>query len=84
LETDEIERELTGVFQSVMDRDDIVLTPETTADDIEEWDSLSHIRLMVAVEKRFGIRFTNAEVEGLKNVGNLVKLITTKRNSSSK
>jgi len=66
MNTEEIDRKLTAVFQDVMDRDDIVLTHNTTAKDVEEWDSLSHIRLMVAIEKAFGVRFTNAEIEGLK------------------
>lgn len=76
--TEEINQKLTAVFQDVMDRDDIVLKETMTADDVEEWDSLSHIRLMVAVEKKFGVRFTNAEIEGLKDVGSLVRLIATK------
>jgi acyl carrier protein len=50
----------------------------TSAHDIEEWDSLSHIRLMVAIEKAFKIKFTNSEIENLKNVGELVALVGQK------
>ncbi|RBP17760.1 acyl carrier protein [Roseiarcus fermentans] len=62
-----------------MDVDDVVVTPDTTADDIEEWDSLSHIRLIVAVERRFKVKFTNAEIERLRRVGDLVALVEAKQ-----
>jgi len=56
----------------------LVITPATTAEDIEEWDSLSHIRLIVALERRLKIRFKNSELEGLMNVGDLVSVIDQK------
>jgi acyl carrier protein len=58
--------------------DDLSIAPATTAEDIEEWDSLSHIRLMVAIERKFGIKFKNSEVESLTNVGDLVRAIDAK------
>ena len=58
--------------------EDLEIGPGTSAEDIEEWDSLSHIRLIVALERHFGIKFKNAEVEGLKNVGDLVAVIDSK------
>jgi len=61
-----------------VDVDETVVTPETTADDIEEWDSLSHIRLIVAVERKFKVKFTNSEIESLKRVGDLVALVEAK------
>lgn len=69
---------LTRVFHDVFDDDSIVVTPELTADDVDEWDSLAHIRLVVAVEKKFGMKFSAAEVGQLKNVGELVSLIEAK------
>lgn len=69
---------LREIMIDVFDLDDLVLTPATTADDIEEWDSLSHVRLVVAVERKFGFKFTNSEIESLKTVGDLVSLIQTK------
>lgn len=66
----------------VFDDDDLVITPETTADDVEEWDSLSHIRLIVAVERAFGIKFANAEIESLENVGDLIDAIDKKTGST--
>lgn len=70
--------ELTDIFADVLDIDDLNLTETTTADDVEEWDSLSHIRLIVSVERHYGIKFSNADIEGLKSVGDLVNLISTK------
>ena len=72
-------RELNEIFADLFDDDSIVLTPESTADQIEQWDSLHHITLMVAVESRFGIKFKTAELEGLRNVGHLVEMIEQKR-----
>ena len=69
---------LTTVFRDVFDEDDLVLTPKTTADDVDGWDSLSHIRLVLAVSKAFGVKFSAAEVGGLKNVGEFVDVIRTK------
>jgi acyl carrier protein len=66
---------LTELFRDVFDDDAIVLGLETRADDIAGWDSLNHISLLVAAEMRFGIKFRSAEMEGLKNVGELVALI---------
>ncbi|MGY4606979.1 acyl carrier protein [Bradyrhizobium sp. USDA 4474] len=69
---------LTSVFRDVFDEDDLVLTPETTADDVDGWDSLSHIRLVLAVSKSFGVKFSASEIGGLKNVGEFVELIQKK------
>ncbi len=58
-----------------MDRDDIVISTEMTADDVEDWDSLAHVRLIVAIEQAFGIKFANAEVDGFKRVGDLIDAV---------
>lgn len=71
---DIIER-LNEVFQDVFDDEDIVVDDETTADDIEDWDSIEHINLISAVESEFGIRFTMGEVSGMKNVGEMISII---------
>jgi acyl carrier protein len=71
-------RQLTEVFHQLFDDDSIVLTSETDASDIAEWDSMNHISLIVAVEVRFGIKFQTAETESLKNVGDFVSLIQEK------
>ena len=69
---------LTQVFRDVFDDDDIVLTAQTTAEDIEGWDSQAHVNLIVAAEMRFGVRFRTAELESLHNVGQFAQLIQTK------
>jgi acyl carrier protein len=66
------------IFGDVFDDDSIVLTPELSARDVAEWDSLAHIRLIVSVEKAFSIKFSAAEVGGLKNVGEFVDLVRSK------
>jgi acyl carrier protein len=74
----QIYSKLTGVFREVFDEDDLKLMPETTADDVDGWDSLSHIRLILAVSKSFGVKFSASEIGGLKNVGEFVELIQKK------
>jgi acyl carrier protein len=71
--------ELMPVFQQVFDDDELVVTRETSAADVEGWDSLTHVTLMLSVEKRFGIRFKSAQVASLKTVGELADLIDTLR-----
>lgn len=75
---DEIIKHLNGIFIDIIDDDDIRLTPETTADDVDGWDSLTHIQLVVAIEKHFKIRFNSKEIQSWKNVGDLVDSIMAK------
>ncbi len=70
--------QLNEVFRDIFDDDELEITPETTANDIEDWDSLRHVSLMVNVEKVFGVKFTSGQVVGLKNVGELVDLLNAK------
>ncbi len=69
---------LTDVFRQVFDDPTIALKPETTANDVEGWDSLSHVNLIMAVENRFNIRFNRKEVIGFKNVGDLARCVESK------
>ena len=69
---------LTEVFRDVFDDDSLVINDSTSAEDIPDWDSQNHVQLILAVEQRFGIRFRTAEIETLKNVGDLVALIDRK------
>lgn len=72
---EEVYAGLNGVFRDVFDDDGIEVADETTAGDIEDWDSLEHINLVVAVEKEFHVKFTMGEVNGFKNVGEMVDII---------
>ena len=73
-----VKETLTEVFQDVFDDDELELFDEMTAEDVEEWTSLTHIQLIVAVEKKFGVKFTTVEVMKLKNVGEFIALIEKK------
>ena len=68
-------RHLADIFMDVFDLDELLLDDSTTADDIEEWDSLSHVQMVVAVEKHFDIKFTSLEIMSWSNVGQLVDTI---------
>lgn len=66
---------LTETVEDVLGIENLVLTPETTADQVEGWDSLTHLTIMVAIESRFGIRLSTQEIETMTNVGDLVRKI---------
>ena len=74
----EIKEKLQEVFRDVFDDEEIELQDDMTAADIEDWDSLAHIQLIVAAEKAFGVKFSTAEVGRLKNVGEFIALIDDK------
>lgn len=78
MNTDQHYEKLTEIFRDVFDDEQLRVTPELTAADVDEWDSFSHIRLIVAVERAFGLKFSAAEVQRLKNVGEFVALIDAK------
>lgn len=75
MDREKITEKLTEVFRDVFDNEDITISDGTTADDIEEWDSLEHISLIAAVEKTFKMRFTMKEVSGMKNVGEMINIL---------
>jgi acyl carrier protein len=74
----ELLKEINSIFVNVLDNESVVLSEETVADDIEEWDSLTHIQLVVAIEKHFKIRFTAREIQSWKNVGEMITSIISK------
>jgi acyl carrier protein len=70
--------QVNDVFKDMFDDEELVLTRETTAEDVSGWDSLMHVRLILEIEKIFGVRFLSSEVAALKNVGEFVDLIGAK------
>ena len=70
--------EFTPIFRQVFDDESITITRNSTADDIEEWDSLTHMNLVIAVELRFKVKFALGELQSLKNVGDLMDLVDKK------
>ena len=75
--SDRLER-LGDIFRDVFNDEDLVISRETSAKDVEEWDSVMHVSLIVNVEKAFGVRFSSSEVAKLQNVGELADLIESK------
>ena len=73
--------QLQEVFRDVFDQPALSIRPEMTAADVEDWDSLTHINLIVATERAFHLKFTTNEVHGMKNVGEFVRLIAHKSRS---
>lgn len=78
MERNDILAKVQEVFREELELDDLVMTDETTADDVEEWDSLTHVQLVVALEKAFGVKFASREILSWDNVGNLVDCIGKK------
>lgn len=78
MEHNEILTQVQDIFRTVLDDEEIVLTDTTVADDVDGWESLTHIQLVVAIEKHFGIKFTSKEILGWKNVGELIDCIANK------
>jgi len=78
MNSDEIKARLTKVFRDIFDSPNLELRDGTTASDIEEWDSLTHVDLIVEVEKEFKIKLSTSEVRKMKNVGDFIALIGTK------
>jgi acyl carrier protein len=66
---------LTHIFRDVFDDDELELKPELTAHDVDGWDSLTHLRVLLSAEQAFGVKFTTAEIGKLQNVGDLATLI---------
>jgi len=80
MELNEILNQLNNLFKEFLDEPDLVLELETTADDVEEWNSLNHLQIIVVIEKHFELKFNHREVAILENTGALCELISLKLN----
>ncbi len=67
----DILEQMSGIFKDVLENDTIVVKEETTGDDVEEWDSLTHLQIVMAIEKHFKIKFTSSEIINFDNVGDM-------------
>mgnify|MGYP001575603295 CR=1 FL=1 len=78
METKDIIKQVNSIFVDVLDDEKISISESSTADDIDDWDSLTNIQLVVAIERHFKIKFTSIEVKAFKNVGEMCVAIQTK------
>lgn len=78
MDNNEILQQLNEIFRNEFDNDDINVSFDSTAKDVEEWDSLSHVQLIVAIEKHFKIRFASREIQSWQNVGQMIETISSK------
>lgn len=78
MEKNETLAKLQDIYRDILDNDEIILEGETTADDIEEWDSLAHVQIVNEVEKQFGIKFTSYEITSWIDIADLVDCIDSK------
>ena len=76
---DDLWNEVTAIFRETLDDDSIALVESTTAKDVPGWDSITHVLLIVAIEKQLRVKFTAGEIQNLQNVGELMALIRAKR-----
>lgn len=77
---DEILLTLTQIIRETLELPDLLITTETSAVDVDEWDSMTHIQLVMAIEKKYKVRFALGELQALKNVGDMIELIQKKLN----
>jgi acyl carrier protein len=78
MERDAILLQVQDIFRKIIDNQEITINEDTTANDVEDWDSLTHIQLIVAIEKYFGVKFSSKEIITAKNIGELVDIIYEK------
>ncbi len=78
MERNEILKQVNLIFIDTLDDEDVIIDETTTANDVDEWDSLTHIQLVVAIEKHFKIRFTAKEIQSWNNVGEMLNCIQEK------
>ena len=78
-----VQDQLTEVLRNVFDSDDLTAERDLTADQVDGWDSMAHVRLLLTIERKFGISITAAESARLKTVGNLLDLIEAKLNAKT-
>ena len=81
MEMERVLNEVENIFRDILDEESLHLTRETTANDVDGWDSLTHIQLIVAIEKQFKVKFSSKEILSWKNVGELLDSLKARSNS---
>ena len=81
MEIERVLNEVENIFRDILDEESLYLTRETTANDVDGWDSLTHIQLIVAIEKQFKVKFSSKEILSWKNVGELLDSLKARANS---
>ncbi len=82
MNSDQVLKDVSRIFQEVLDDEGLAIERQTTADDVDDWDSLTHIQLLVAIEKGFKVRFKGNEIQGYANVGEMCDAIVAKLNAN--
>jgi acyl carrier protein len=82
LNSDQVLKDVRTIFKEVLDDEDLAIERQTTANDVDDWDSLTHLQLVVAIEKHFKVRFKGEEVQGYANVGEMCDAIVAKLNAN--
>lgn len=78
MEMENIQDQVQDIFRDILEQESLTLTSATTASDVDGWDSLTHIQLIVAIEKRFKVKFSSKEILSWKNIGELLDSLHTK------
>jgi len=78
MERNEVSKQVYAIFCDVLDKNDLVLNDQSTANEVDEWDSLAHIHLVVSIEKTFDIHFSSKEIQSWENVGEMIDCIYNK------
>lgn len=78
MDRNELLTQINTIFKDILDDEEVVVNETSTANDVDDWDSLTHIQLVVAIEKHFKIRFTSKEIQSWKNVGEMLTSIQNK------
>ena len=81
MNSEEILVQLQPIFQDILDQPELVITRESNAQNVEDWDSLAHVNLVTAIERHFKVKFALVELQGLKDVGDMIDLILRKLSS---
>jgi len=79
MERTEVLSQMTAIIQDILDLEGLNITEGTTASDLEDWDSLAHVQIIVGIEKHFGVKFGSLEIEQFNSVGDIINGVTAQK-----